>query len=188
MKTAKLIEVVNPVDRFQTITCSLHTISGAGYESHPRSKKTGNYRIVRGDVAIPLQHRSRSTAECLLDVQMEAYSDLLGFACKQFEDAFKHSCIAHCQDRLSANVRQADAHSQADTAAGRKRKRCDLACDIHMVAGVCTRVWSVVDWFVSGLLAMGIAMRGAGKLDSLHERIGVRCVSILVIYRCLYLL
>ena len=100
-----------------------------------------------------------------------------------FEKHFKWLYAGHCQDRLSANLKQAKATKHRFKREKRKIKRLDLPCDVHLLAGVVTKAWGIVDWHISGLLAMAVAQRGGGKLDSLREMIGVRCVAILYIRR-----
>ena len=151
-----------------------------------RDKSSKKLTSIRGDVAMPLQHLDRATAENLVDCQETAYN-IPGLADRSMESCFKHVYIAHVQDRLSANVKQYNASRADDARQGRKRRRLDIPCDIHPLSNVACKVWSMVNSYVSGFLAMAISQRGAGKLDVLRGLVGEKASSMVRIIRRLFL-
>ena len=127
-----------------------------------KHRTTSKYYITRGDVCMPLQHVDKATAETLDDVQYDAYA-LPGLGDQSFESSFKDVFALHCQDRYSANLKQASAFRERDRKLKRKRKRLDLPCDIHLCVAILTRMWALCSSFISGLLAVAISMRAPGR-------------------------
>lgn len=151
-----------------------------------RNRSTGQYTVLRGDLPIPLQHIKRTTAENVLECHRQIFDVIPGLAEKSFENCFKHVVRMSCMDKHSANNKATNQLRHLDkdhTDEARSRKRLALFCDIHPTAGCITRAWFLVEDHISGMLALSLAQKVAGRFDEMQEVLGTVCVTMLKIIR-----
>ena len=151
-----------------------------------RDRQTDAYTFMTGQVPCLLAAVDRGTAECLYQVHKDAYT-MHGIP-DEFVQSFKTVCTCHTQDKCAANekllnaARHDDKQREAD-AQVKRLTRLTFGCDIHRAATLTTRVFDLVKFHISGLLALAISQRGAGQFDRLRTLVGEACVAKLRIVR-----
>ena len=128
----------------------------------------------------------RNAAENTVYIHKQLFDALPGLGDQEFEAYFPHVVHASMMDRHSANLKSTNKLRIDDSADGRRRQRLASNCDVHPTAGVCTKTWVLSENDISGLLALAIAERGAGRFDDLVNDVSERCVLMLRIERSLF--
>jgi hypothetical protein len=151
-----------------------------------RNLASGEYVYVTGMLPCALAAVDRTTSECMYKVHQDTYT-LPGFT-DLFMNKFKNICICHTQDKCSSNekivhvARSADLDVEADNAV-KQRTRLYFPCDIHRGATLSTRVFDLFKCHISGMLALAISERGAGRFEDLRKLVADECLARLRIVR-----
>jgi hypothetical protein len=150
--------------------------------------KNGKIVVTTWGLPLNLQHFDKCDAENLRASQ-ETIMDLPCFDNHVFS-RYKHVGVAACQDASGANEKQVSALLLDDSIAknfgGKRRFRISTRCCVHAWQRCITLALGYCRTMISGLIALSITQRQAGKLEALRQIIGKQLELMLVIMRTIF--
>jgi hypothetical protein len=141
----------------------------------------GKFVVLSCLIPQPLTALDRVTSECLHTVHRKVH-DVCGFG-SDFQAKFTHVSFSQIQDQCSANEKQLAAARMDEKSGEKEKSRLSSGCSIHKAATVKTKCFELGDGDISGLIALALSERGAGRYESLRRIVGDICAELLEICR-----
>lgn len=113
----------------------------------------GRHMIVQGDATTWLQSVDRFTGETIRDAMSQVKIGT------EAQEKFERKVRLSITDGAGYNLR-AERHS-----CGPEWARLHLLCDVHVIAGIHSKVFSIVDKTVSSMIGTSLSLQGAGTMS-----------------------